>query len=223
MKPIVLKLTSQISECNIFDLLTKIPDLSTISKRSGSSPPCFPAMARVRIYQDLQKLADLLEFEDIDALKAWMASRLVKPYWDEYNTNYLSDSMKKTGKKGGKFQQVVKALAAGESGGGCFYSEDYPPMTNWTGIDHQARLLFKVVRANRENRNGIFFRKQIPEGDMQGRIWQVILRKQFEVAPSRVATRTENETGEMASMATATADTLAPTIRNPKNGQIRAF
>lgn len=133
--------------------------------------------AATGVYQSLDKLAEFLGFDTVQALQLWMRGKLCKPYWDEYTRGCTGVELSK-GKKARLVDchSVLKHLAEGEAQGNRKFSSDFPDTRNWKFIDWQARLLFKIRSVNQADRHGIFYGKNMNEIEMATRAWQVILR-----------------------------------------------
>ncbi len=141
-----------------------------------------------RLYQSNIRVAEKLGFTTVNELLGWEADPILfGHYWKEYEKGWVNKEKNKAGKrtKQGEFSHVVKRIAQGESAGKMVYSSDYPDTSSWTGIDWQARLLYKVVKVNRDHQNGIFYGQQLEELEMQSRAWLAILRRSWATAPSR--------------------------------------
>ncbi|KAK2865298.1 hypothetical protein FQN49_003714 [Arthroderma sp. PD_2] len=134
-------------------------------------------MDTAAVYQSLDKLACLLEFDTVSALQAWMGDKLCKPYWDEYLHGWIEPEQSK-GKKPNlkECRHVLKHLTDGESGGNRKFSDDFPDKSTWKSIDWQARLLCKVLSVNQADRHGLFYGRNLNELEMAFAAWQVILR-----------------------------------------------
>ncbi|EFE36072.1 uncharacterized protein ARB_05009 [Trichophyton benhamiae CBS 112371] len=174
--------------------------------------------AATGVYQSLDKLAEFLGFDTVQALQLWMRGKLCKPYWDEYTRGCTGVELSK-GKKARLVDchSVLKHLAEGEAQGNRKFSSDFPDTRNWKFIDWQARLLFKIRSVNQADRHGIFYGKNMNEIEMATRAWQVILRLNLDASRENRPNKRVKAAGEFDHWRTGD-DEAIPMPVNPDGG-----
>lgn len=170
------------------------------------------------VYQSLDKLAEFLGFDTVQALQSWMGEKLCKPYWDEYTRGCAEVELFR-GKKArlADCRSVLRHLAEGEAGGNRKFSSDFPDTPSWKFIDWQARLLYKIRSVNQADRHGIFFGKNMNEIEMATRAWQVILRLNLDASREQRPNKRVRATGEFDHWRTEDNEAI-PTPVNPNGG-----
>lgn len=122
-------------------------------------------------------LCTLLGIDNQNALQKWFESSVFKAHMEEFLVNCWTPKQVEKA-KGGKARQgpalnaVRNAIRRGEAAGQRKYSARYPNKRDWNDLDHYARFICVAVEDNREMQGGVFFDKNIDEGEAEEMMWK---------------------------------------------------
>lgn len=138
-------------------------------------------------FKSLERLSDAFGFGSTDAFKSWFDSRAFQRFYTELRTNIkLFEDPAQPQRPGPNFASVEKAIYQGERHGLAKYSNtDELDVDGFTEVDYYALCLVRMARCNQNTRDGAFFGKKMSLSDVQCRLWQAILRANYNNAPSR--------------------------------------
>ncbi|EKG15022.1 hypothetical protein MPH_07806 [Macrophomina phaseolina MS6] len=156
-----------------------------------------PRKAQYRLFQDKQKLIELLGFDTKEAYEQWTKTdRLFLTFWKDFREQWLlpqrekaREGNKKKRSKDATLEEVRRQIVCGEANGRRRYSRDHqhtdPEKEGWTGKDWLAWLLSHLVTSNTNDLDGLFYRKNLTLEERERQMWQVIQRFLADTSDSR--------------------------------------
>ena len=141
--------------------------------------------------RELEKMRQELGFRDVDEMNTWLHGPRFGEHFQEYAQEWIypqQERIKQTGgvrARGPNLRTVEQRLVNGERPGFDKFSFTQPDKTDWDHVDHLAKLLYEIRRANTKSAHGVFFKKSFTESEMNHRIWILIKRQEYACAPSR--------------------------------------
>ncbi|RLL98129.1 hypothetical protein CFD26_106248 [Aspergillus turcosus] len=122
-----------------------------------------------KIQSTKKELQEALNLEDNDDWLEWLRSDLVRPWWEELWNDHLSREQAKERGKG--IADIQNRILSGETHGVCKYSSRWPNKEDWDGADHLARFHWGVKDDNLRSREGVFYRKNLSDDQMDRIVW----------------------------------------------------
>ena len=143
--------------------------------------------------RDMEKMRQELGFLDMDEMNTWLQGPRFGGHFQEYAQEWIypeQDRIRQTGgvrARGPNLMTVEKRLIHGERPGSDKFSFKYTDRNDWDHVDHLAKLLYEIRRANTKSMHGVFFKKNFTEDEMNHRIWILIKHQGKEKPPTDTA------------------------------------
>lgn len=138
-------------------------------------------------FRSVERLADAFGFGSTDAFKSWFDSPAFQLFYNELQTHIKQyEDPSQPPRQGPTFAAVEKATYQGERNGLMRYSSVYNlNVSDFVEVDWYALCLVRMSQYNQRSRDGAFFGKKMSQSDIHCRLWQAILRTNYNLAPSR--------------------------------------
>lgn len=193
-----------------------------------------PRKTQYRLFQDKQKLIELLEFDTKEAYEKWTKTdRLFFFFWKEFREQWLlpqregaREGNKKKRSKDATLEEVSRQIVCGEANGLRRYPRDYrltePEKEGWAGKDWLAWLLHQLVTSNTEDMDGLFYRKNLTLGECEKQMWQVIQHFNAKTSNSRKTRSGTWADGSSVAELSSPAPAPANTTTAPATSEIKS-
>jgi hypothetical protein len=140
----------------------------------------------MKTFKGIKNLQNKLQLGSRVEWEAWLMSNLVKPYWVELWSDFLTNL--KSRERGVGLAFVQQKLISGESNGKIKYSDPFRNKETWDAANHYACFVWWVITQNLRSNEGVFYNRGFTNTEMEMICWSLkdILRGMH--APTHIDT-----------------------------------
>lgn len=136
-------------------------------------------------------MAEELGFVSVQEMKDFLNGECFLPFFTTFAEEWIWPAQRAARSLGsirgrGPDQSTVETrLALGQKSGMTKYSARHLQKDSWDEVDHLALLLWDLREKNKNDANGLFYRKAISDAEINLQIWSLVKYCEYHLTPSK--------------------------------------